>query len=198
MMKLLGTTTSPYVRKVRIVARAANLPLTMVDTRTEEGAALLARHAPLGKIPVLLDGDRVLPDSSVIVGWLWQRHEAALRAAGLDLDPGHLDQRELQVLAEGVLDAAINRFYLRRDNFEERGYLTRQTERIDTTLAHLDHGPTPAKFVRPLGLGGLSLAVALDWLVFRAQADLTKYPALTAFRTAWLADPLSAGSEPVV
>ncbi len=70
-MKLLGTTTSPYVRKVRIVAQAAGVPLTFVDTRTDAGADLLAERAPVGKIPVLLDGDTVLPDSSLIIAWLW-------------------------------------------------------------------------------------------------------------------------------
>ncbi len=192
-MKLLGTTTSPYVRKVRIVAQAAGVALTFVDTRTESGAALLAERAPVGKIPVLLDGDLVLPDSSLIVDWLWSRHTDALRAAGFELDRSRWEDRALQVLAEGALDAAINRLYYRRDNFEERGYLARQRARAEKVLAHLD---ATAHFTRPIGLGTLSLGCALDWIVFRDQFDLSRYTGLTAFRKLWAASGVATDTAP--
>jgi glutathione S-transferase len=192
-MKLLGTTTSPYVRKVRIVAQAAGVPLTFVDTRTEAGAALLADRAPVGKIPVLLDGDTVLPDSSLIISWLWSRHADALRKAGFELDPARWDDRAQQVIVEGALDAAINRLYYRRDDFEERGYLARQRARAEKVLAHLDN---TAKFTKPVGLGTLSLGCALDWIVFRDQFDLSRYAGLNNFRRAWSASGVGTGTEP--
>jgi glutathione S-transferase len=114
-LRLLGTTTSPYTRKIRILAAAAQLPLELVDTRHEAGAALLARLAPLGKVPVLMIGEgdnaRILPDSGLIAQWLWAQHESALRAAGYQLDPDLWEDRALQTVIDGVLDAAINRFY---------------------------------------------------------------------------------------
>src|SRR3990172_5779913 len=81
-MKLYGTTTSPYVRKVRILATAAGVPFDLVDTRSDAGAAELARLSPLGKVPVVeLPDGRALPDSGLVAAWLWAEHAPALPPA---------------------------------------------------------------------------------------------------------------------
>lgn len=196
-MKLYGTPTSPYTRKVRILARAAGLDVPLVDTRTEEGASALARIAPLGKVPVLeLDAGaspRALPDSALIADWLWAHHAPALVAAGF-ARPDSWEERERVIVVEGALDAAINRFYLLRDKLPDQGYVTRQADRVTTTLAVLEERLAP--FALPLTASALSLGCALDWMAFRAAADLGRYPRLQAFRAAWTASPLSVGTEP--
>lgn len=197
-MRLFGTTTSPYTRKIRILARAAGLDVPLVDTRTEEGADALARTAPVGKVPALeLDAahePRVLPDSGLISSWLWANHAAALRAAGFDLRPDDWADRERLIVVEGALDAAINRFYLLRDKLPDQGYVTRQAERVGTTLTALE-SRMPA-FARPVTAAALSLGCALDWMAFRAMADVSRYPRLQAFRDAWHASGVGAGTEP--
>ena len=194
-MKIYGTPTSPYTRKVRILVRAAGLDAPLVDTRTEAGAAALARVAPLGKVPALeLDDARVLPDSGLIAGWLWSHHAPALRAAGFDLSPDDWAERERLVAVEGALDAAINRFYLLRDGLPDHGYVTRQASRVTTTLAWLD--ARMPELSRPLGAAALSLGCALDWMVFRAVVELGRTPRLAAFRDAWRASGVGAGTEP--
>ena len=76
MMTLFGTTTSPFVRKVRILALEMGVPFTLVNTADEEGQAALKKVSPLWKVPVaLMDADAVL-DSRVIVRELWDRHGA--------------------------------------------------------------------------------------------------------------------------
>src|SRR5437667_2172221 len=197
-LTLYGTTTSPYTRKARILAKAAGLDVTFVDTRTEEGAARLARVSPLGKVPVLeVEGEpspRVIPDSGLIAAWLWAHHAPALRISGFDLSTEDWVGRELTILVEGALDAAINRFYLLRDKLPDQGYVTRQADRVTTTLAWLDaHAPA---FARPLSAATLSLGCALDWIAFRAMADLSRYPRLAIFREAWAASGVGAGTEP--
>jgi glutathione S-transferase len=67
-MKLYGAPQSPFVRKVRIVLAEKGLPYAF------EGPAP-ALH-PLGKMPVLRDGDVVVPDSSVICAYLEKKHPA--------------------------------------------------------------------------------------------------------------------------
>ncbi|HEV3031106.1 MAG TPA: glutathione S-transferase family protein [Polyangia bacterium] len=206
VVKLYGTTTSPYTRKIRILTRAAGLPVTMVDTRTAEGAAALARIAPLGKVPVIEMGSsepagalddgtpRVLAESGLIAAWLWARHEPALRAAGLELPPDDWTGRVLNVVVEGALDAAINRFYLLRDKLPDQGYVSRQADRVATALAWIDaHVPA---FARPLSGATLSLGCALDWIVFRGMADVPRFGRLVAFREAWTASGVGAGTEP--
>jgi glutathione S-transferase len=194
-IRLLGTTTSPYTRKIRILAAAAGLPFSLVDTRGDEGAALLVRLGPVGKVPVLLfgdgDGAEVLPDSGLITQRLWADHQAALRAAGFELDPADWADRTLQVIVEGALDAAINRFYLKRDGFADSGYVARQRDRVEHIVGWLDGRVT---FSRPCSAATLSLGCALDWMIFR---KITELPAgLAAFREAWIASGIGAGTEP--
>jgi glutathione S-transferase len=194
-MRLLGTTTSPYARKVRVVLNAIGRPYEFLDIRGAAGAAALKEVAPLGKIPVLIgdEADIVMPDSSLIVGWLWARESTALRAAGWDLDPQAFADRALQSVVEGALDAAINHRYLRLDGFTETGYIAKQRERVDRVLTWLDHRMV---FRRPIGAAALSLGCALDWIAFRNVVDLGRWAALTAFRESWRASGVGAGTEP--
>ena len=90
-VKLFGTTTSPYTRKIRILGRAAGLDATLVDTRTDEGAdgpgARRAARQGARRSSWRATGPRraCLPDSGLIAAWLWARH--ARRAARRGLRP---------------------------------------------------------------------------------------------------------------
>jgi len=192
-MKLFGTPTSPYTRKIRILAAAAKLEVEMVDTRTDAGAAALSAASPLGKVPVIEVDAAVIPDSAVIIAWLWARHGEALRAAGFRLDPVDIDDRVLTAVVDGALDAAINRFYLRRDGFDDRGYVGRQGDRALAALAWLD---ARISFGRPITGARLAMGCALDWMVFRQVLDLTRYGNLIAFRDEWTASGVGAGTAP--
>jgi glutathione S-transferase len=71
-----GAAPSPFARKVRVLCHEKGLDYELRTLapfpKTPE---LLALH-PLGKIPVLQDGDFVLPDSSVICAYLERLHPA--------------------------------------------------------------------------------------------------------------------------
>ena len=195
MVRLLGTTTSPYTRKVRVLLRAIGRPYELLDIRTDEGAATLKEVAPLGKIPVLLADEpaAIVPDSALIGSWLWAKESSALRAAGWNLDAQEFEDQALRTVVEGALDAAINHYYLRRDGFAETGYIAKQRQRVDRVLTWLDQRMV---FSRPIGSAALSLGCALDWIVFRNVVDLTPWPALTAFRESWKASGVGDGTEP--
>jgi glutathione S-transferase len=192
-VRLFGTPTSPYTRKIRILTAAAKLEVAMIDTRTDQGAAALAATAPLGKVPVIEADGLVLPDSALITSWLWSRHAPALRAAGFSLDPSHWDDRITTVIVDGALDAAINRFYLRRDGFDDHGYVLRQRDRVESALTWLEGR---LHFERPVTPARLALGCALDWMVFRDVVDLRRHPPLEAFRAAWITSGIGLGTEP--
>jgi glutathione S-transferase len=67
-MKLYGVSQSPFVRKVRIVLEEKGL--------SYELASPVPGQHPLGKMPVLGDGELVIPDSSVICAYLEKKHPA--------------------------------------------------------------------------------------------------------------------------
>jgi glutathione S-transferase len=56
-MNLYGTTTSPYVRRVRFVLEDLELPYTLVDVFTDAGQAELRARNPLW----FLDAHRAHP-----------------------------------------------------------------------------------------------------------------------------------------
>lgn len=69
-LELIGIGLSPYVRKARVVLAEKGLayehdPMLPVGVSEE-----YKRMHPLGKIPTLRDGDRVVPDSSAILLYL--------------------------------------------------------------------------------------------------------------------------------
>lgn len=69
-MKLYGAAPSPFFRKCRVVLEEKGIPYETENlVPVPKTAELLAMH-PLGKIPILRDGDLVVPDSSVICLYL--------------------------------------------------------------------------------------------------------------------------------
>jgi glutathione S-transferase len=73
-MKLYGASQSPFVRKARIVLEEKGIPYeTESLVPVPKTPELLALH-PMGKIPILRDGDVVVPDSSVICAYLEKKH----------------------------------------------------------------------------------------------------------------------------
>ncbi len=105
-MKLLGSPTSPYVRKCRVVALELGLAVTMAETfPLDDGTVLLAAN-PLGKVPaLLLDDGAAIFDSPVIAAYLFSLApgQALLAASG----PAHWHDLTTEALADGILDAAI-------------------------------------------------------------------------------------------
>ena len=73
-MKLYGANGSPFFRKARVVLEEKGLPYQTENlVPIPKTPALLALH-PMGKIPILRDGEVVVPDSSVICLYLEKKH----------------------------------------------------------------------------------------------------------------------------
>src|SRR3569833_2727003 len=70
-MKLYGTLTSPYVRKVRAFLHEKGLAHDFVIEAPSDAAGNVARRNPLGKIPVLVrDDGEVVFESMMIIEYL--------------------------------------------------------------------------------------------------------------------------------
>lgn len=59
-MKLYGTTTSPFVRRVRIVAEEIGEPIEWINTAVEAGQAQLRALSPIRKVPIAVIDGRVV------------------------------------------------------------------------------------------------------------------------------------------
>lgn len=95
-MKLLGTNTSPYVRKVRLVLLEKSIPYDYVVDPPRELGSLVARVNPLGRIPALILGDKTCVfDSPVIAEY----------ADSLNDNPILIPRND--ALADGIRDSAV-------------------------------------------------------------------------------------------
>lgn len=87
-MKIIGSYVSPYVRKVLACMALKGVDDYEIDPITPFfGDEEFARLSPLRRIPVLIHGDLVLNDSSVICAWLdeaWPGGHALLPADPAD------------------------------------------------------------------------------------------------------------------
>ena len=71
---LIGNYISPYVRKVLVCMELKGLAYTIDPIAPFVGNERFSQLSPLRRIPVLVDGDRVINDSSVICQYLEERH----------------------------------------------------------------------------------------------------------------------------
>ena len=104
-MKLIGSLTSPYVRKVRIVMAEKKLDFQLL-LEDVWGTDAVLKSNPLGKVPCLvMEGGEAVFDSRVIVEYL-----DTLSPVGKLIPPAGRERTEVrtwEALADGVLDASI-------------------------------------------------------------------------------------------
>jgi len=166
-MKLIGTHTSPYVRKVMAcaVARGLDGRLDLDATNPHQSPPELLRVNPLSRVPaLLLDDGTALYDSPVICEYLDTLGDAAPLFPPTGT-PARLKAQVMHATADGILDAAVGRrgnMPLPQDD-GRRAYDARQKAAVDRALAVLEKAP-------PRGLsdiGAIAVACALGYLDFR-------------------------------
>lgn len=112
-MKLIGSLTSPYTRKVRVVMTEKRIDCGFEVQDPWSPETPVPGFNPLGKVPVLLlDDGTPLFDSRVIVEYL----DGLTPISRLIPDNGRarVMVRRWEALADGVLDAGIAVFYENR------------------------------------------------------------------------------------
>lgn len=191
-MKLYGTTTSPFVRRVSIVADELGEPIEWIDTAPEAGQAALRAISPIRKVPVAVIDGRTLFDSRVIVDWL-----VTTRGWGRLAPPADPWREHNQINAiDSAIDSVIQLFYLRRDGIAIDGnaFAQRQLDRADAIFAWLGTEVTADR----LGLPQISVICALEWMEFRKAYPTERASALEPVRAAWRDHPSIAASRPRV
>jgi glutathione S-transferase len=76
MIAIIGNTVSPYVRKVLTVLIIKGLDFEIDPITPFYGDDDFARLSPMRRIPVLIDGDLVINDSTVIAQYLEEKYPA--------------------------------------------------------------------------------------------------------------------------
>jgi glutathione S-transferase len=137
-MKLLGTNTSPYVRKVRLVLLEKNIPHTyLIDVPNNPGSQV-ARVNPLGRIPALiLDDETCIYDSSVIAEYIDTLNDTPKLIPRHDT-LGRMRVKRWEALADGIMDSAIvvRNERTRPLEKQEIDNITQHSTAVSRALAH--------------------------------------------------------------
>ena len=172
-MKLIGSSTSPYVRKVRIVMAEKKLDYQFVLVDGWAANSVISDSSPLGKVPCLvMEGGEAVFDSRVIVEYL-----DTLSPVGKLIPPQGRERAEVktwEALADGVLDAAIlarleatwpGRSAAQRSD----AWIKRQRDKIDHALKAMDTGLGDKAYCSGVhfSLSDVAVGCALGYLDFR-------------------------------
>lgn len=181
-MQLLMSPASPYVRKVRVLIREANLMDVVqeveVSTTPMESAPEVVAANPLGKIPALIRSDGpAIYDSRVITRFLDDH-----AGAGFYPQARLWEILTLEATADAIMDAAVGITYemrFREPAMQHDGWLDAQWGKAarglsainDRWMSHLEG---------PLNIGHIGVGSALGYLDLRhdARGWRTHVPAL--------------------
>ena len=172
-MKLIGSTTSPYVRKVRIVMAEKKLDYQFVNEDVWSADTQIAASNPLGKVPCLvMEGGEALFDSRVIVEYV----DTLSPVGKLIPDRGRerAEVKTWEALSDGLLDAAIlarleATWPGRKEGERSQAWIDRQLKKIDDSLAAMDRALAERSNCVgiQISLADIVVGVAVGYLDFR-------------------------------
>jgi glutathione S-transferase len=170
-MKLIGSVTSPYVRKVRVVLAEKKLDYTFELENVWSAETVIHLSNPLGKVPCLImeDGSPMY-DSRVIAEYL-----DTLTPVCKLLPPNGRDRADVKVweaLSDGVLDAAVLvrlEKTLRPAEQQSQAWIDRQMSKVHAGLAIMSAnlGESPFCKGNHYTLADVAVGCTLGWLLFR-------------------------------
>ena len=205
-MKLLGSLTSPYVRKVRVVLAEKKLDYRLEMLDVWQDKASIAAVNPLGKVPCLvLDDGSVLVDSRVIVEYLDTLSPVGKLIPGLGRERAEV--RSWEAMDDGVLDAAVlarmeHAFAGRSAEQRSPAWVERQLNKVGAGLEAMSLGLGQKTYFAGTGvhisLADIAVGCCLAWLQFRFP-DLdwaTRYPNLAQLLERLEARPSFAVTQP--
>jgi len=165
-MKLIGSKTSPYVRKVRVILSERSIAHEFVDDNVWSPETKVTAFNPLTKVPALvLDDGETLYDSRVIAEYL-----DALSGGGFvpkDARERALVRRD-EALGDGISDAGILcRLERQRDAArQDPAWIKRQMDKVHAGIAAVSRSVASRRGA-PMTLGDIACACALLWVDFR-------------------------------
>jgi glutathione S-transferase len=192
-MKLIGSLTSPYVRKVRIVMAEKKLDYQL-ELEDVWGSDAIMKSNPLGKVPCLvLPGGEAIFDSRVIVEYLDTRSPVSRLIPEASRE--RIEVRTWEALADGILDASIaarleQTWPHRTSDQRSQAWTDRHLKKVDASIESISSGLADKPWCSGihLTLADIAVGCALGYISFRfPQIDWRRHTNL-----ARLADKLDA------
>jgi len=202
---VIGNYLSPYVRKVLVC-----LDLKGVDYEIDPivpffGNDEFTRLNPLRRVPVLLDGDLVVPESAVICEYLEERYPAP---ALLPVEPqSRARARALQAYADGrmgdvliwnLFNQRVIRRFVWNESADEEAATRALQEDIPQILDYLERVlPADGFLSGDIGIADIAVASMFRNAGFvRYEIDAARWPHSNAFVARTLDHPAFARLRP--
>ncbi|UJD92910.1 glutathione S-transferase [Lelliottia amnigena] len=168
-MKLIGSYTSPFVRKISVLLLEKGITFEFVNEQPYNAENGVAQYNPLGKVPALLTDDgECWFDSPIIAEYI---ELLGIAPAMVPREPkAALTVRQIEALADGIMDAALAsvREQARPAAQQSETELLRQREKINRSLDRceqlLHDGSVKTD---TLNLATIAIACAVGYLNFR-------------------------------
>ena len=172
-MKLIGSLTSPYVRKVRVVMAEKKLDYRFEVEDVWAPASAITDANPLGKVPCLvMEGGEAVFDSRVIVEYLDMLSPVGKLIPALGRE--RIEVRTWEALADGLVDAAIlarleRTWDGRTGEQRSEAWVERQMAKVHAALAAMARGLGERPWCNGghFSLADIAVGCALGWLEFR-------------------------------
>src|SRR5688572_31788957 len=173
VMKLIGSSSSPYVRKVRVVMAEKKLDYQFFQEDVWSADTSIMQSNPLGKVPCLvMEGGEALFDSRVIVEYL-----DTLSPVGKLIPAMGRERAEVktwEALADGVLDASIlarleANWAGRNKAQRSQAWIDRQLSKVHSSLKAMSQGLGEKPYCAGiyLSLADIAVGCALGYVDFR-------------------------------
>jgi glutathione S-transferase len=201
-MKIIGSLTSPYVRKARIVFAEKKIEVPLIQENVWSQDTAIMESNPLGKIPCLImDDGGAMFDSRVIVEY------ADTLSPVNKLIPSSGKERAAvktwEALADGILDASVLarlEATWRPDEQKSHAWIDRQLLKVDISLKAMSKGLGESEwcFGNQFSLADISVGCALDYLIFRFPNNQWQksYPNLNRLYEKLMSRPSFANTAP--
>ncbi|KAF1369655.1 glutathione S-transferase [Yokenella regensburgei] len=171
-MKLIGSYTSPFVRKISVLLLEKGIPFDFINEMPYNAENGVAQYNPLGKVPALLTDDgECWYDSPIIAQYIELLNVAP---AMVPVEPkAALRMRQLESLADGIMDAGLVavRELARPVAQQSQDEQLRQREKISRSLDMLEHCIADGTLkTGEVNLATIAVACAIGYLNFRRIA----------------------------
>lgn len=168
-MKLIGSYTSPFVRKISVILLEKGITFEFVNELPYNAENGVSQYNPLGKVPALVTDDgEVWYDSPLIAEYL---ELLDIAPEMLPREPqASLKMRQIEALADGIMDAALVsvREQARPVAQQSETELLRQREKISQGLDALEGYVTDGTLqAEPLNVANIAVACAIGYINFR-------------------------------
>lgn len=185
---LIGSKTSPFVRRIRMLMENLDYELQELNIYETEDSLALNKINPINQIPVLMDGDQKIWDLRQIFNYLNILHKLH--------NMSWEDENTLTAI-EGAMNSAVTLLLMKRSGMktdEPYMYINRQKERIESVLAYLK------PYIEKDGLNEwsfitMTLYSFIDWAAFRELISLKDYPECQKFLEAHQNRPIVKETE---